>query len=396
MNGAMMNAAKTNTTTELALLLVLATLWGASYTFIKIGVETIPPVTFIAARTLIAGAILLAIIAWRGLSLPRDLATWRRFAFQACMNSVVPFTLIAWAEQSVDAGLAIILNSTTPIFTFLMTAGITRHEPVTARKLFGVAAGMTGISLIIGMQAFGGLGHELWAQVAIVVATICYAGAAIFGRNFKGLNPLMPAAGSMISGAVLLVPLSLAVDRPWTLVPSTASIVALLGLVGVLDRARLRDLFPAGPDAGIGRRDVAGLSARADRGGDRCGVPGRDAEPERLDRTRMRRRGRRGNDHAVAQAGAGRRVLTVRWNRRAPTERRRRSGARKQAGTEPQTYLRQSCSSRKPSTSRALRFDSGASRSPSGRAIGEPGAQRSRKASVGSLAVMVSLTALNT
>ena len=225
-----MNAAKANTSTELALLLVLATLWGASYTFIKIGVETIPPVTFIAARTLIAGAILLAIIAWRGLSLPKDMATWRRFAFQACMNSVVPFTLIAWAERSVEAGLAIILNSTTPIFTFLMTAGITRHEAVTARKLFGVAAGIAGISLIIGMQAFGGLGHELWAQVAIVVATICYAGAAIFGRSFRGLNPLMPAAGSMICGAVLLVPLSLAIDRPWTLAPSTASIVALLGL----------------------------------------------------------------------------------------------------------------------------------------------------------------------
>ena len=225
-----MNAAKTNTSTELALLVVLATLWGASYSFIKIGVETIPPVTFIAARTLIAGAILLAIIAWRGLSLPKDMATWRRFAFQACMNSVVPFTLIAWAEQSVEAGLAIILNSTTPIFTFLMTAGITRHEAVTARKLFGVAAGIAGISLIIGMQAFGDLGHELWAQVAIVVATISYAGAAIFGRNFKGLNPLMPAAGSMICGAVLLVPLSLALDRPWTLAPSTASIVALLGL----------------------------------------------------------------------------------------------------------------------------------------------------------------------
>jgi drug/metabolite transporter (DMT)-like permease len=193
-------------------------------------VETIPPVTFIAARTLIAGAILLAIIAWRGLSLPRDMATWRRFAFQACLNSVVPFTLIAWAERSVDAGLAIILNSTTPIFAFLMTAGITRHEPVTGRKLFGVAAGITGISLIIGMQAFGGLGHELWAQVAIVVATICYAGAAIFGRNFKGLNPLMPAAGSMISGAVLLIPLSLALDRPWALAPSTDSLIALLAL----------------------------------------------------------------------------------------------------------------------------------------------------------------------
>jgi drug/metabolite transporter (DMT)-like permease len=91
-------APKTNTPFELSLLLALATLWGASYTFIRIGVETIPPITFIAARTLIAGAILLAIAWARGIRLPKDGVTWRRFLFQACLNSVVPFTLIAWAE----------------------------------------------------------------------------------------------------------------------------------------------------------------------------------------------------------------------------------------------------------------------------------------------------------
>lgn len=221
---------KSNTTTDLALLGVLAVLWGASYTFIKIGVETIPPVTFIAARTLIAGGILLAIIRWRGLSMPRDAATWRRFALQACLNSVVPFTLIAAAERSVDAGLATILNSTSPIFTFLLTALITRHEAVTTRKLIGVGAGIIGICLVIGTQSLGALGHELWAQLAIVVATISYAGAAVFGRGFKGLDPMLPAAGSMLCGAVILVPLGLIVDQPWTLTPSMASILALLGL----------------------------------------------------------------------------------------------------------------------------------------------------------------------
>ena len=221
---------KTETITDLALLGVLAVLWGASYTFIKIGVETIPPVTFIAARTLIAGGILFAIIAWRGLAMPRDAATWRRFAFQACLNSVVPFTLIAAAERSVDAGLATILTSTSPIFTFLLTALITRHEPVTARKLLGVGAGIVGIGLIVGMEALGGLGQQVWAQFAIIIATVSYAGAAIFGRGFKGLDPIIPAAGSMLCGAVMLVPLSLVVDQPWTLAPSTASILALLGL----------------------------------------------------------------------------------------------------------------------------------------------------------------------
>ncbi len=91
---------------NLALLLILATLWGASYTFIKIGVATIPPVTLIAARTLIAGGVLLMVMGMRGIKMPRDPAVWRRFMIQACLNSVVPFTLIAWAERHVDAGLA--------------------------------------------------------------------------------------------------------------------------------------------------------------------------------------------------------------------------------------------------------------------------------------------------
>ena len=205
---------------ELVLLLVLSSLWGASYTFVKVGVQTISPVTLIAARTVIAGTILIAIIQWRGLTLPKDATTWRRFFFQACLNSVVPFTLIAWAQQTTDAAVATILNSTSPIFAFLLTVFVTRHEAVTGRKLFGVGAGIVGICLIVGVQAIGGLGQELWAQLAIVAATICYAGAAIFGRNFEGLNPIMPAAGSMICGAIILVPASLIIEKPWTLTPS--------------------------------------------------------------------------------------------------------------------------------------------------------------------------------
>lgn len=225
-----MTPAKPSINFELALLLALATLWGASYTFIKIGVETIPPVTLIGARTLIAGSILLVIIRSRGLSLPKDAATWRRFLFQACLNSVIPFTLIAWAERSVDAGLATILNSTSPIFAFLLTVVITRHEAVTARKLFGVIAGIAGTGLIVGVQALNGLGEALLSQLAIVAATVCYAGAAIFGRAFKGLHPIMPAAGSMLCGAAILIPISIVVDRPWTLAPSAVSLLALLGL----------------------------------------------------------------------------------------------------------------------------------------------------------------------
>jgi drug/metabolite transporter (DMT)-like permease len=165
-----------NVAAELALLLLLATLWGGSYTLIKLGVATIPPVSLIAARTAIAGSLLLAVMRVRGVRLPRDAATWRRFLLQACLNSVIPWTLIAWAERSLDAGLATILNSTSPIFAFFLTLAITRHEEATFQKLLGVLAGLAGICLIVGVQAFRGFGEQVVAQLAVVFATICYAG----------------------------------------------------------------------------------------------------------------------------------------------------------------------------------------------------------------------------
>jgi drug/metabolite transporter (DMT)-like permease len=215
---------------ELALLMGLATLWGGSYTFIKLGVATIPPVTLIAGRTLIAGLLLLLIMQWRGVRLPNDAATWRRFLFQACLNSVIPWTLIAWAERSVDAGLATILNSTSPIFTFFLTLAIARQDALSWRKLLGVVAGMAGICLIIGVQAFHGVGEQVVAQIAIVTATICYAGGAVFSRGFRGLDPMAPAAGSLLCGAAILLPVSVVFERPWTLAPSMTSVLALLGL----------------------------------------------------------------------------------------------------------------------------------------------------------------------
>ncbi len=223
-------AAAPNRAVELALLLVLAGLWGGSYTFIKLGVETIPPLTLITARTLIAGLVLLVVIRWRGLRLPRDLATWRLFLVQAGLNSVVPFTLIAWAERSVDAGLATILSSTSPIFVVLLSCLSASAERLPALRLAGIATGLAGTVLIVGAQAMTGFGEQLWAQLALVAASICYGGAALFGRSFKGLDPIMPAAGSLLCGALVLLPLSLLLDRPWTLSPSVQSIQALIAL----------------------------------------------------------------------------------------------------------------------------------------------------------------------
>ena len=223
-------ALSTSHAVDILLLLLLSTLWGASYTFIRVGVETIPPITLIAARTLIAGMLLLGWMSVSGVTMPRSKIVWRRLFVQASLNSVVPFTLIAWAEQYVEAGIATILNSTSPVLAFFVTWFLTKHEAVTTRKLVGVIAGLLGICLIIGFSALNGLADQVLPQLAIVAATICYAGAAIYGRSFQGLSPLVPAAGSLIAGAMVLIPISLILDRPWTLQPSFNSIAALLML----------------------------------------------------------------------------------------------------------------------------------------------------------------------
>jgi drug/metabolite transporter (DMT)-like permease len=131
---------------------------------------------------------------------------------------------------TIDASLATILNSTTPIFAFLFTWAITRHEAVTARKFFGVAAGLAGICLIVGVDALDGLGRNVLAQLAVLLASVCYGMAVIFGRRFNGLDPMAAATGSLLCGAVLLFPVSLAVDAPWTLAPSLRSMLAVVAI----------------------------------------------------------------------------------------------------------------------------------------------------------------------
>lgn len=215
---------------ELALLLLLSTLWGASYTLIKITVATIPPITAMGARTALAGLVLLLVMKALRQKLPLRADAWRAYLVLGLLNSIVPFTLVAWAHQTIDAGLAVILNATTPIFTVLLTAAFTRHESVPPRKLAGVAVGILGIATIVGVEALGGIGRDLAAQLAMILATLCYAGSAIYGTRFSGTSPLAPAAGSLLCAGAVLIPLALLVEAPWRLTPSAESIAALVAL----------------------------------------------------------------------------------------------------------------------------------------------------------------------
>ena len=213
-----------------ALLGLLALLWGVSYNFAKVAVATIPPITTTAARLALAALLLAALLRASGVKLFAAHYPWRVLAVQALMINVVPWTLTAWAAQTIDSGLVAVLNSTSPIFAFFITWAITRHEPATGLKLAGALSGLAGVLLIVGVAVLRDLGSQVPQQLACVIGAILFGIAAVHGRRFDGLPPLVPATLTLIVGALLLLPLSLAVDRPWQLRPSTASLNALVCL----------------------------------------------------------------------------------------------------------------------------------------------------------------------
>lgn len=228
-----MTGSKSDRGLEIGLLALLALLWGSSYLLIKIAVLTIPPVTLIAMRVAIAAVFLSAVMIGTGERLPKDWRTWRMLLVQAVLNSIGAWTVLAWGQQYVDSGLASVLNSTSPVFVYFITVLFTRHEPAGGLKLLGACLGVAGVVLIVGTDVLRGLGQQVAAQLAVVLGALLYAGAAIYGKRFSHLTPTVAAAGTMIWATACLVPLSLAIDQPWTLQPSALSLLAAI-VLGVL------------------------------------------------------------------------------------------------------------------------------------------------------------------
>lgn len=223
-----MPATKPNLWIEGAFLALLALLWGSSYLFVKIAVAEIPPVTLIAMRVTIAAILLLGVVYLKGDTLPRDPRTWKMLFIQSVFNSIGAWTILAWGQQYVDSGLASVLNSTAPIFVFFITLLITRHESVSPLKLGGAMLGLIGVVLIVGTEALNGFGTQLAGALAALTGALLYACAAIYGKNLAHLTPAVSSAGTMIWAALCLVPLSLALDKPWALDPAPSALAAAL------------------------------------------------------------------------------------------------------------------------------------------------------------------------
>ena len=133
------------------------------------------------------------------------------------LNNAIPFGLIFWGQTHIPSGLAAILNATTPLFTVLVAHWATVDEKLTFARLAGVVAGLAGVVVMIGPDMLRELGANVFAQFACLGAAISYAIAGVYGRRFREEPALPVAAGQLAASTLILAPLALVIDRPWTL-----------------------------------------------------------------------------------------------------------------------------------------------------------------------------------
>ncbi|MDQ3246843.1 MAG: DMT family transporter [Pseudomonadota bacterium] len=217
-------------------LFALAIIWGAAFFFIATAVREVPPLTYVWLRLSIAAV---ALWGWLWLtsgrpSIPRE-AVGALFVL-ALLNNVAPFILFGWGQTHIASGLASILNATTPLWGVIVAHFYTRDEPMTAGKLAGILIGVGGVAVMIGPELLGNIGTDALAQLACVLASLSYALAGVWARRFKrmGVAPANVASWQLLLGALVMLPLTAVVDRPWLLPsPSWGAIGAIVALAVV-------------------------------------------------------------------------------------------------------------------------------------------------------------------
>lgn len=215
------------------ILLFLAVIWGAAFFFIEIAVRHVPTFTYVWLRVSIAAAALLLYMRWRGMALELPRSAWGAMLILALLNNVIPFALFGWGQTRIASGLASILNATTPIWGVLVAHLYTSDERITPGKLAGVVLGFTGVAVMIGPGLLSDIGGELLAQLACLVAALLYAVAGVFARRFRkqGIAAEKVATGQLTAAALVMLPVTLMIERPWQAAPpplsAWAAIVAL-------------------------------------------------------------------------------------------------------------------------------------------------------------------------
>ena len=220
------------------LLVLLGVIWGGAFFLARVAVAEIPPLLLVACRVVLAGAVLhLVLLATRRTLWPHR-HRWRDFLALGLLNNAVPFSLLFVGQTELGAGLASILNATTPIWTVLIAHVLTSDERMDPGKLAGVLLGFAGVAVMLGPAALAGRAEAsappLWAMACVVGGAASYALASIFAKRFVGVPPLATATGQLTASSAVMIPVALLAHGlpEWSAVsPATWGAVTVLSVV---------------------------------------------------------------------------------------------------------------------------------------------------------------------
>ncbi|WEX76367.1 DMT family transporter [Sinorhizobium numidicum] len=219
-----------------ALLALLGLIWGGSFFFARVAVAHVPPFTLVFLRLGLAALALHLYVGGRYGIYPTLLKRWREFLLMGLINNAIPHALIFLGQTHIGAGLAAILNATTPVWTVIIANMATEDEKLSAAKISGCLLGLAGTVVLIGPSALAGVFSEasnvpLWALVLPVLAAVSYGFSATYGKRFRNLAAPVTAAGQLTASTLVMLPVAAIADTPWILPwPPLTAVLAILGL----------------------------------------------------------------------------------------------------------------------------------------------------------------------
>ena len=220
---------------EWAAFVLLGLIWGSSFLWIKIGVESITPVVLVMLRVSFGLLALLVVMALQRQSFPRDRATIMKFAFMGVFNTVIPFLLITWGETRIDSSLASILNAATPLFVIVIANFWLHDEKITTPRLAGLIIGFLGVVVLVLQNLKPDSGHnDIWGELAVLLAAVSYAVALTFSRRYlRGTKPVVQSTMILVVASALMWIITPVVNRPVVLPATPLAWIAVIWL-GVL------------------------------------------------------------------------------------------------------------------------------------------------------------------
>ncbi len=223
-------------TIDTFLWLALALMWSSSYAVIKVGVATVDPMVLVAGRMVIGAATIYTVLRLLRQQLTFSKKAWTDYAITGLLGSTFPFLLITYGETTVDSALAAILMGCAPVATIVLANLVLPEEPLTRRVIGGAFCALAGVALLVGPEALLGLGADVFGQLAIVGATLCYAASTVYIKAAVRRPPLEMAAGSMIFGAVSVSAAAVLLGKDLT-IPLTLSSAGAIVYLGIISTA---------------------------------------------------------------------------------------------------------------------------------------------------------------